>query len=165
MWNYKNNNMFFMQHPNWFEEIFCSFRLCLKQTLKYHFLVYFHHIFHHVFPFHRHISHYLYISNLLCVISCFYNIFYTVFKALHHLRFEYYAVCQTRDQFLSFILYYFREGQYRMFVSLLLSGVSVCFSMCSVWLLSLYGNTTFSGSISNVSSATMWLVQVLDRAR
>jgi len=31
--------------------------------------------------------------------------------------------------------------------------------VCSVLLLPLYGNTTFSGFISHVSSATMWLVQ------
>lgn len=143
-----------------FEEIF---RLAHKRSLKYRFwftfIVFFHFrwfvkIFLTIFT----------VSNLLCVISCFLKYVLHRCEALHRLRFEYYAVCQKSDQFLSFILYYFREGQYRMFVSLLLSGVSVCSSMCSVCLLSLYGNTTFSGSISNVSSATMWLVQVLDGA-
>lgn len=89
--------------------------------------------------------------------------FYTIFRALQHLRFEYYVVCQKSDQFWVSSCIIFKRGSieclyHYCYLEYLFAPV------CSVLLLPLYGNTTFSGSISNVSSATMWLVQVLDRA-
>lgn len=82
---------------------------------------------------------------------------------LYHSRFEHDAVCQKSDQFWVSSCIIFKRGSieclyHYCYLEYLFAPV------CSVFLLPLYGNTTFSGSISNVSSATMWLVQVLDRA-